>query len=55
MNYDEFQGLRRGAWKNEDYNYVFIDGSIKREECNFCIRNEGIETYLKCVQVASVF
>ena len=44
MNYDEFKDLCRKSWE-EDYNYLCIDRSKKRDQGRFCICNESKNTY----------
>ena len=44
MNYDEFKELCRKSWE-EDYNYLFIDRSKKRDQGKYCICNESKKTY----------
>ena len=40
MNYDEFKELCRKSWE-EDYNYLYLDRSKKRDQGKYCIRNES--------------
>ena len=40
MNYDEFKDLCRKSWE-EDYNYLYIDRSKKRDQGKYCICNES--------------
>ena len=40
MNYDEFKDLCRKSWE-EDYNYLCIDRSKKRDQGRYCICNES--------------
>ena len=40
MNYDEFKDLCRKSW-DEDYNYICIDRSKKRDQGRYCICNES--------------
>ena len=40
MNYDEFKELCRKSWE-EDYNYLYIDISKKRDQGKYCICNES--------------
>ena len=40
MNYDEFKELCRKSW-DEDYNYLCIDRSKKRDRGKYCICNES--------------
>ena len=56
MNYDEFKDLCRKSWE-EDYNYLYIDRSKKRDQGKYCIcierkkniyrSNTSEETFLK--------
>ena len=46
MNYDEFKELCRKSWE-EDYNYLFIDRSKKRDQGKYCICNESKKTYIE--------
>ena len=40
MNYDEIKELCRKSWE-EDYNYLYIDRSKKRDRGKYCICNES--------------
>ena len=40
MSYDEFKELCRKSW-DEDYNYLCIDRSKKRDREKYCICNES--------------
>ena len=40
MSYDEFKELRRKSWK-EDYKYLCIDRSKKRDQGRYSICNES--------------
>ena len=40
MNYDEFKELCKKTW-DEDYNYIYIDRSKKRDQEEYCICNES--------------
>ena len=47
MNYDEFKELCRKSW-DEDYNYLCIDRSKKRDQGRYCICNESKKkTYIE--------
>ena len=46
MNYDEFKELCRKSWE-DDYNYLCIDRSKKRDQGKYCIFNESKNTYLE--------
>ena len=43
MNYDEFKEFCRKSW-DEDYNYLCIDRSKKRDQGKYCICNESKKT-----------
>ena len=47
MNYDEFKELCRKSWE-EDYNYLYIDRSKKRDQGKYCIYNESKNSYIEC-------
>ena len=40
MDYNEFKDLCRKSWE-EDYNYLYIDRSKKRDQGKYCICNES--------------
>ena len=40
MDYNEFKDLCRKSWE-EDYNYLYIDRSKKRDQGEYCICNES--------------
>ena len=46
MNYDEFKDLCRKS-REEDYNYLYIDRSKKRDQGKYCICNESKKTYIE--------
>ena len=47
MNYDEFKESSRKSWE-EEYNYLFIDRSKKRNQGKYCICNESKKkTYME--------
>ena len=46
MNYDEFKELCRKSW-DEDYNYLCIDRSEKRDQGRYCICYESKKNILK--------
>ena len=54
MNYDEFKELCRKSWK-EDYNYLCIDRSKKRDQGKYCICNESKNTYLQATPQTKPF
>ena len=54
MNYDEFKELCRKSW-DEDYNYLCIDRSKKRDQGKYCICNESKNTYLEATSQTKPF
>ena len=54
MNYDEFKELYRKSWE-EDYNYLCIDRSKKRNQEKYCICNEGKRTYIEATPQTKPF
>ena len=48
MIYDEFKELCRKSWEDE-YNYLCIDRSEKRDQGRYCICNESKNTYTECI------
>ena len=54
MNYDEFKELCRKSWE-EDYNYLCIDRSKKRDQGRYCICNESKKTYIKATPQTNPF
>ena len=54
MNYDEFKELCRKTW-DEDYNYLCIDRSKKRDQGRYCICNESKNTYLEATPQTKPF
>ena len=54
MNYDEFKELCRKSW-DEDYNYLCIDRSKKRDQGRYCICNESKSTYIKATPQTNPF
>ena len=54
MNYDEFKELCRKSWE-EDYNYLYIDRSKKRDRGKYCICNESKNTYLEATPQTKPF
>ena len=54
MNYDEFKELCRKSW-DEDYNYLFIDRSKKRDQGRYCICNESKNTYIEATPQTKLF
>ena len=54
MNYDEFKDLCRKSWE-EDYNYLCIDRSEKRDQERYCICNESRKTYVQAIPQTKPF
>ena len=54
MNYDEFKDLCRKSWE-DDYNYLCIDRSKKRDQGRYCICNESKNTYLEATPQTKPF
>ena len=54
MNYDEFQELCRKSWE-DDYNYLCIDRSKKRDQGKYCICNESKKTYIEATPQTKPF
>ena len=54
MNYDEFKELCRKPW-DEDYNYLCIDRSKKRDPGKYCICNENKRTYIEALPQTKPF
>ena len=54
VNYDEFKDLCRKSWE-EDYNYLCIDRSKKREQGRYCICNESKNTYIEATPQTKPF
>ena len=54
MCYDEFKELCRKSWE-EDYNYLCIDRSKKRDQGRYCICNESKNTYLEATPQTKPF
>ena len=54
MNYDEFIDLCRKSW-DEDYNYLCIDRSKKRDQGKYCICNESKRTYIEATPEKKFF
>ena len=54
MIYDEFKELCRKSWE-EDYNYICIDRSKKRDQGKYCICNESKNTYLEATPQTKPF
>ena len=54
MNYDEFKELCRKSWE-EDYNYLCVDRSKKRDQGRFCLCNESKKTYIEATPQTNPF
>ena len=55
MSYDEFKELCRKSWE-EDYNYLCIDRSKKRDQGRYCICNESKKkTYIEATPETKPF
>ena len=54
MIYDEFKDLCRNSWE-EDYNYLYIDRSKKRDQGKYCICNESKNSYIGCTSETKSF
>ena len=54
MIYDEFKQLCRKTW-DEDYNYLCIDRSKKRDQGRYCICNESKNTYVEFTPQTKAF
>ena len=54
MNYDELKDLCRKSWE-EDYNYLFIDRSKKRDQGKYCICNESKKIYTEATPQTKPF
>ena len=48
MIYDEFKQFRRKSWE-EEYIYLCIDRSEKRNRGKYCIGNQNQNTYIEAV------
>ena len=54
MNYEELKEICRKSWE-EDYNYLCIDRSKKRDQGRYCICNESKNTYLEATPQTKPF
>ena len=54
MSYDEFKELCRKSWE-EDYNYLYIDRSKRRDQGRYCIYNESKNSYFECTPETKPF
>ena len=54
MNFDEFKKLCRKSWE-ENYNYLYIDRSKKRDQGKFCACIESKKTYIEATPQTKPF
>ena len=54
MNYDEFKELCGKSWI-EDYSYLCIDRSKKRDQGRYCKCNESKKTYIEATPQTMAF
>ena len=54
MNYDDFKDLCRKSWEDE-YNYLYIDRSKKRDQGKNCVCNESRKTYIEATPQTKPF
>ena len=54
MSYEEFKELCRKSWE-EDFNYLCIDRSKKKDQGRYCICNESKNTYIECIPQTKPF
>ena len=54
MSYDELKELCRKSWE-EDYKYLCIDRSKKRDQGRYCICNESKKTYTEATPQTEAF
>ena len=54
LNYDAFKELCKNSWE-EDYNYLYIDRSKKRDQGKFCICNESKKAYIEATPQTKPF
>ena len=54
MSYDEIKHICRKAWV-EEYNYLYIDRSIQRDQERYSISNESKKTYIECTPQLKAF
>ena len=56
MKYDESKDFSIEAWKDEDYHYLYIDGSQNKSEAkNFICNEYRPEVYIECILVSDLF
>ena len=53
-SYDEFKELCRKSWE-ENYNYLCIDRSKRRDQGRYCTCNESKNTYIECTPETKPF
>ena len=54
LKYDEFKQLCRKGWE-EEYRYLCINRSKKRDRERYCICNEIKNTYIECIPEIKLF
>ena len=54
MSYDEFNELCSKSWE-EDYKYLCIDRSKKRDQGRLCVSDESKNTYTDCTPETKSF
>ena len=54
MSYDELKKLCRKS-REEDYNYLCIDTSKKKEQGRYCICNESKKRYIEAIPQTKAF
>ena len=54
MDYNEFKEICRKSWE-EDYNYLYIDRSKKRDQGKYCICNESKRTHIEATLRQNLF
>ena len=54
MSYYEFKQLCKKSWE-EEYNYLCIDRSKKKDQGRYCICNESKNTYIQCIPETDPF
>ena len=54
MRYDEFKAICRISWK-DDYTYLCIDRSTKRDQGRNCVCNESKSAFIECTSETKPF
>ena len=54
VSYDDFKELCIKSWE-EDYNYLCIERSKKRDQGRYCICNESKNTFIECIPETKPF